>query len=67
MIVEEFEEAMEHEVEVVVMVDSLVELEEEPLTNNPDAVRELCKVWDLTLDTLSIGDLEDRYAGGGVV
>ena len=63
---EEFKEAMEHEAEVVAMVDSLVELEEEPLTNNPDAIRELCEAWDLIMDTVPVeGDFEERYAGGG--
>ena len=33
------------------MVDTLVELEEEPLTNDPDAIGELCEAWDLMLDT----------------
>ena len=35
---EEFEEAMECEAKVVVMVDSLVRSEDKPLTNNLDAV-----------------------------
>ena len=38
---EEFEEAVEHEAKVIAMVDALVESEEEPLTNDPDAVGEL--------------------------
>ena len=50
------------------MVDSLIESEEEPLTNNPDAIGELCEVWDLTLDTSPVeGDYEDRFDGGGFV
>ena len=66
--VEEFEEAVEHEAEVVVMVDALVKSEEKPLTNNPDAVGELYKVWDLTLDTSPVeGDFEERYARGGFI
>ena len=66
--VEEFEEAMEHEAEVVVMVDSLVKSEEEPLANNPDAVGELCEAWDLTMDTSPMeGDFEERYTRGGFV
>ena len=66
--VEEFEEVMEHEAEVVAMVDALVESEEEPLTNNLDAVEELYEAWDLTLDTLPVeGNHEDWYNGGGFV
>ena len=50
------------------MVESLVKLEEEPLTNDPDAVGELCEAWDLMLNTSPIeGDFEDRYDGGGFV
>ena len=65
---EEFEEAIEHEAEVVAMVDSLVESEEEPLTNDPDAIRELCKAWDLTMDTVPVEvDFKERYSGGGFV
>ena len=65
MTVEEFEEAVECEAEVVVMVDSLVE-SEEPLTNDPNAVRKLCEAWDLTVDTPpEEGDFEERYARGG--
>ena len=64
----EFEEAIEHEAEVVAMVDSLVKSEEEPLTNDPDAVGELCKAWDLTMDTAPVeGDFEERYTRGGFV
>ena len=36
--VEEFEEAMSHEAEMDVMVETLVKSEDEPLTNDPDAV-----------------------------
>ena len=50
------------------MVDSLVELEEEPLTNDPDAVGELLEVWDAVVDASPVeGDFEDRYDGGGVI
>ena len=63
--VEEFEEAVEHEAEVVAMVNTLVKLEEEPLTNDPDAIEELYEAWDLTLDASPVeGDHED---GGGFV
>ena len=66
--VEEFKEAVEHEVEMDAMVEPLIKSEEEPLTNNPDAVGELCEARDLTLDTSLIeGDFEDRYDGGGIV
>ena len=36
--VEEFEEAVEREAEMDAMIETLVESEEEPLTNDPDAV-----------------------------
>ena len=66
--VEEFEEAVEREVEMDAMVETLVELEEEPLTNDPDAVGELLKAWDAVVDTSPVeGDFEDRYNGGGFV
>ena len=66
--VEEFEDVVEREAEVVAMVDALVALEEEPLTNDPDAIEELYEVWDLTLDTSPVeGDYKDRYDGGGFV
>ena len=41
--VEEFKEAVEREAKVVAMVNALVESEEEPLTNDPDAIGELCE------------------------
>ena len=64
--VEEFEEAMDHEAEMDVMVEALVELEGEPLTNDPDAVGELLEVWDTVVDTSPVeGDFVDRYNGGG--
>ena len=67
-IVEEFKEAMEREAKVVAMVGALVESEEEPLTNDPDTIRELSEVWDLTVDTSPVeGDFEERYTGGGFV
>ena len=48
------------------MVDSLVGSEEEPLTNDPDTVGELCEAWDVTIDTAPVeGDFEERYARGG--
>ena len=63
---EEFEEAVDCEVEMDVMVESLVESEDEPLTNDPDAVGELLKVWDTVVDTSPVeGDFIDRYNGGG--
>ena len=59
---------VEHETKMDAMVESLVKLEEEPLTNDPDAVGELCEAWDLMLNTSPIeGDFEDRYDGGGFV
>ena len=66
--VEEFEEAVSCEAEVDVMVESLVELEGEVLTNDPDAVGELLKAWDAVVDTSPVeGDFVDRYDGGGFV
>ena len=65
---EEFEEAMEREVEVEAMVASLVESDEEPLTHDPEAVGELCEAWDTVMDTSPVeGDFEERYKGGGFV
>ena len=65
---EEFEEVVDHEAEMDAMVEALVESEDEPLTNNPDAVGELLKVWDVVVDTSPVeGDFADRYDGGGVV
>ena len=64
--VEEFEEAVSCEAEVDVMVESLVESEGELLTNDPDAVGELLKAWDMVVDTSPVeGDFIDRYDGGG--
>ena len=66
--VEEFEEAMEQEAEMDAMIETLVESEEEPLTNDPDAVGELLEAWDAVVDTSPVeGDFEDRYDGGGFV
>ena len=67
-IVEEFEEAVSHEAELEAMVESLVESEGEPLTNDPDAVGELLEAWDAVVDTSPVeGDFVDRYDGGGFV
>ena len=56
------------EAEAIAMVDSLVKSEEEPLTNDPDAVAELEELWDCVMDTSPVeGDFEDWYAGGGVM
>ena len=64
--VEEFEEAVTHEAEVDVMVESLVESEGESLTHDPDAVGELLEAWDAVVDTSPVeGDFVDRYDGGG--
>ena len=64
--VEEFEEAVSHEAEVDAMVESLVESEGELLTNDPEAVGELLKAWDVVVDTSPVeGDFVDRYDGGG--
>ena len=38
MTVEEFEEVVDREAKMDAMVEALVELEDEPLTNDPDAV-----------------------------
>ena len=48
---EEFEEAVNCEAEVNVMVESLVESEGELLTNDLDAVGELLEAWDAVVDT----------------
>ena len=64
--VEEFEEAVTREAKVDAMVESLMELEGEVLTNNPDAVGELLEAWDAVVDTSPVeGDFVDRYDGGG--
>ena len=58
--VEEFEEAVSHEAELEVMVESLVELEGEILTDDLDAVGELLKAWDVVVDTSPVeGDFVD--------
>ena len=58
--VEEFEEAVSLEAKMDAMVEALIELEEEPLTNNPDAVGELLKAWDTVVDTSPVeGDFAD--------
>ena len=64
--VEEFEEVVSCEAEVDAMVESLVELEGELLTNDLDAVGELLEAWDTVVDTSPVeGDFVDRYDGGG--
>ena len=64
--VEEFEEAVSHEAKLEAMVESLVELEGEVLTNDPDAVGEILEAWDMVVDTSPVeGDFVDRYDGGG--
>ena len=64
--VEEFEEVVSREAKVEAMVESLVELDNEPLINDPDAVGELLKAWDAVVDTSPVeGDFVDRYNGGG--
>ena len=66
--VEEFEEVVDCEAEMNVMVEALVELGDEPLTNDPDAVGELLKAWDTVVDTSPVeGDFVDQYDGGGFV
>ena len=66
--VEEFKEAVECEAEMDTMVETLVESEEEPLTNDPDAVGELLEVWDAVVDTSPVeGDFKDWYNGGGFI
>ena len=58
--VEEFEEAVSHEAKVDAMVEALVELEGELLTNYPDTVGELLKAWDAVVDTSPVeGDFID--------
>ena len=66
--VEEFEEAVSREAKMDAMVEALVESEDEPLTNDPDAVGELLKAWDTVVDTSPVeGDFVDWYDGGGFV
>ena len=66
--VEEFEEAVSCEAKIDVMVEALVKLEDEPLTNDPDAVGELLEAWDTVVDTSPVeGDFVDQYDGGGFV
>ena len=58
--VEEFEEALSHEAKMDAMVEALVKLEDEPLTNDLDAVGELLKAWDTVVDTSPVeGDFAD--------
>ena len=57
---EEFEEAVDREAKMDAMVESLVKSEDEPLTNDPDAVGELLEVWDVVVDTSPVeGDFVD--------
>ena len=64
--VEEFEEAVDCEAKMDAIEEALVKSEDEPLTNDPDAVGELLKVWDMVVDTSLVeGDFIDRYDGGG--
>ena len=64
--VEEFEEVMSCEAEMDAMVEALVELGDEPLTNDPDAVGELLGAWDTVVDTSPVeGDFVDWYNRGG--
>ena len=66
--VEEFEGMVSCEAEMDAMVEALVELEEEPLTNDSDVVGELLKAWDMVMDTSPVeGDFVDWYDGGGFV
>ena len=66
--VEEFEEVVNCEAKTDAMVESLVELEDEPLTNDPDTVGELLEAWDTVVDTSPVkGDFVDWYDGGGFV
>ena len=66
--VEEFEEAVSCKAEFEAMVESLMESEGEPLTNDPEAVGELLKAWDTVVDTSPVeGDFVDQYNRGGFV
>ena len=66
--VEEFEEAVNCEAKMGAMVEALINSEDEPLTNNPDAVGELLNAWDTVVDTSPVeGDFVDQYDGGGIV
>ena len=65
---EEFEEAVDHEAKMDAMVESLVKSEDEPLTNDLDAVGELLEAWDMVVDTSPIEeDFVDQYDGRGFV
>lgn len=65
--VEEFEEVREYEAGVEAMVNALVELEEKPLTRDPEVVGKLLEAWDAVMDTFPVeGDFVERYVGGGV-
>ena len=65
--VEEFE-VMDCEAKMDVMVGALIKLEDEPLTNDLDAVGELLEAWDMVVDTSPVeGDFVDWYDRGGVV
>ena len=64
--VEEFKEVVDHEAKMDAMVEALVESEDKPLTNDPDAVGELLEAWDAVMDTSPVeGDFVDQYDGGG--
>ena len=66
--VEEFEEAVDCEAKMDAMVEALVKLEDELLTNDSDAVGELLEAWDTVVDTSPVeGDFVDQYDGGGFV
>ena len=65
---EEFEEAVNCEAKMGAMVEALINSEDEPLTNNLDAVGELLNAWDTVVDTSPVeGDFMDQYDGGGIV
>ena len=59
---------MDHEAEMDAMVEALIESEDEPLTNDPDAMGELLEAQDTVVDTSPVeGDFVDQYYGGGFV
>ena len=61
-------EEFDCEAEMDVMIESLVESEYEPLTNDPNTVGELLEAWDTVVDTSPVeGDFVDWYDGGGVI